>query len=191
MNNKIRCDWAISKYPLILKYHDEEWGVPLHDDYNLFELLILEGFQAGLNWNTILKKRENFRIAFSNFRPEIIVHYDETKIRELISNSLIIRSEVKIKAAINNANAFLKVKEKYGTFDSYLWEFVENAPIINKWESIKSVPQKTAESDRLSKSLSSFGFKFVGPTICYAFMQATGMVNDHLIKCFRHDEVIK
>lgn len=187
---KKRCTWAGSD-PLYIKYHDNEWGKPVHNDKKLFEMLILEGMQAGLSWITILRKRENFRRAFDNFDPEKISKYSDKKIKTLLENEGIIRNKLKINAAIENARAFLKVKKEFKTFDKYIWQFVDGKPIVNSWESIKKVPAKTPESQAMSKDLLKLGFKFVGPTICYAFMQAVGMVNDHTKECFRYKELIK
>jgi DNA-3-methyladenine glycosylase I len=184
-----RCPWA--KTELYVAYHDHEWGVPVHDDRLLFEFLILEGAQAGLSWETILKKRETYREAFDQFDAEIIAKYDERKRKSLLGNAGIIRNRLKIEAAIQNAKAFLAVQKEFGTFDNYIWQFVGGEPKQNAWESIKDVPAKTSESDAMSKDLKKRGFKFVGSTICYAFMQAVGMVNDHLVGCFRHREVAK
>ncbi len=183
----MRCDWA--KNDLAIAYHDAEWGVPLYDDRRLFELLILEGAQAGLSWDTILRKRENYRAAFDNFDAEKIVLYDEAKCAELLQNEGIIRNRLKIASAVGNAKAFLKVKDEFGSFDSYIWSFVDRKPIVNNWENFRQVPAKTAVSDAMSKDLKKRGFNFVGSTIMYAFMQATGMVNDHLVSCFRYDEI--
>jgi DNA-3-methyladenine glycosylase I len=191
MNNKTtipakkRCPWATSD-PLYILYHDREWGVPVHDDRKLFEMLILEGAQAGLSWITILKKRENYRKAFDNFDADKIVGYDGKKIRELMNNEGIVRNRLKIEAAIRNAEAFLAVRKEFGSFDKYIWQFVGGKPKINRWKSLGQIPAKTAESDAMSKDLKKRGFKFVGSTVCYAFMQATGMVNDHLVECFRY-----
>jgi DNA-3-methyladenine glycosylase I len=182
-----RCEWA--KTEPNITYHDHEWGVPVHEDHDLFEFLILEGAQAGLSWETILKKRENYRAAFDNFEIPIVASYKETKIRQLLANPGIIRNRLKVEAAIQNARSFLAVQEEFGSFDDYVWEFVGGKPIQNKWKSPKEVPALTAEAAALSKDLKRRGFKFVGPTICYAFMQATGMVNDHLVHCFRHKEL--
>ena len=182
-----RCEWAKSE-PNIT-YHDHEWGVPVHDDHDLFEFLILEGAQAGLSWETVLKKRENYRAAFDNFEISAVASYKEPKIRQLLANPGIIRNRLKVEAAIQNALSFLAVQEEFGSFDAYAWEFVGGKPIQNKWKSPKEVPALTAEATALSKDLKRRGFKFVGPTICYAFMQATGMVNDHLVHCFRHKEL--
>lgn len=188
MNDNItRCGWA--KNDLAIKYHDEEWGVPVHDDRRLFEFLILEGAQAGLSWDTILAKRENYRAAFDNFDAAKIVRYDETKLATLIQNPGIVRNRLKIASSVQNAKAYLKTVEEFGSFDRYIWQFVGGAPVVNGWETMKDVPAKTAESDRMSKDLKKRGFNFVGSTICYAFMQATGMVNDHLVSCFRFKEI--
>lgn len=187
---KKRCAW-VSSDPLYIKYHDEEWGVPIHDDRKLFEFLVLETFQAGLSWITILKKRENFRKAFDNFDPVKISQYDENKIDELMKNEGIIRNRKKIEAIINNAKAFLKIQEEFGSFDKYLWQFVDNKPIINSWADISCIPSKTALSEKISKDMKKRGFKFFGPTICYAHMQAVGMVNDHTTDCFRYKEIIE
>ncbi len=184
-----RCKWAPLSDPLYLKYHDEEWGTPQHDDLKLFELLLLEGAQAGLSWRTILYKRENFRAAFDNFDPEKIALYDEKKITALLSDTGIIRNRLKIRAAVTNAVAFLEARKEYGSFDSFIWKFVEGKPVENAWESIEQVPSRTARSDKMSKELLKRGFKFVGSTICYSFMQATGMVNDHVTSCFRYSEL--
>ena len=183
----IRCPWPIDE--LYRHYHDTEWGVPLHDDQRLFEFLILEGAQAGLSWHTVLKKRENYRAAFDNFDPEKVARYNAAKIAKLLNNAGIIRNKLKITSAIQNAKAFLKVREEFGSFDAYIWRFTEGAPKINFWKTMKDVPARTKESDAMSKDLIARGFNFVGSTICYAHMQATGMVNDHLVACFRHKEL--
>jgi DNA-3-methyladenine glycosylase I len=185
---KPRCAWAGTD-PLYIAYHDREWGVPLHDDRKLFEMLILEGAQAGLSWITILRKREAFREAFDHFDPSKVAGYDQERVRELLNNPGIIRNRLKINAAVQNAQAFLKVVEEFGSFDRYLWRFVEGRPLRNRWGRGQDVPARTGESDVLSKDLKKRGFKFVGSTICYAFMQAVGMVNDHLPSCFRHAEI--
>lgn len=184
---KIRCEWA--KKPIDIDYHDTEWGIPLHDDDKLFEFLILEGFQAGLSWNTILNKRENFRKAFDNFDYRKIAKYDQKKIDELLQNVGIIRNKLKINAAITNAKAFMKVQTEFGSFDKYIWSFTGGKTIINKWENMSELPATSKESDAMSKDLKKRGFKFVGSTICYAKMQAIGMVNDHLMNCFRYKEI--
>ena len=175
----------------MIRYHDTEWGVPVHDDRLLFEYLILEGAQAGLSWSTVLKKRESYRAAFDNFAAEKIVRYGDKKVAELLANPGIIRNRLKVAATIQNAKSFLKVQEEFGSFDAYLWRFVDGKPIVNRRKSMKEVPAKTEQSDAMSKDLLKRGFKFVGSTICYAHMQATGMVNDHLVTCFRHGEVSK
>jgi DNA-3-methyladenine glycosylase I len=182
-----RCDWA--KNELSIHYHDTEWGVPLHDDKRLFEFLILEGAQAGLSWDTILRKRENYRAAFDDFEAKRIARYDEKKLNELLQNEGIIRNRLKIASAVRNAKGYLKIVNEFGSFDSYIWRFVDGKPTINGWENIKQIPAQTKESDALSKDLKARGFNFVGSTIMYAFMQATGMVNDHLVSCFRYREV--
>jgi DNA-3-methyladenine glycosylase I len=185
---KTRCGWSTND-PLYIKYHDEEWGVPCHNDRKLFEMLILEGFQAGLSWITILKKRKNFKKAFDNFDPKKIIKYDSKKINQLMKDEGIIRNKLKINAAMINAKCFLEVKKEFGSFDKYIWQFVNGKPKINKFKTLKDVPAKTVESDAMSKDLKKRGFKFVGSTICYAFMQATGMVNDHIKGCFRYPEL--
>lgn len=185
--SKPRCAWPADE--LMIRYHDEEWGVPLHNDRKLFEFMVLDAFQAGLSWKTILYKRENFRRAFDNFDPEIVAGYDENKYDSLLADAGIIRNRSKIRATINNAQAFLKVREEFGTFDRYIWSFCNNHPVINSWKSLSELPAKTELSDVMSKDLTKRGFKFVGSTICYAFMQAAGMVNDHVVDCFRYREV--
>lgn len=180
-----RCEWA-QKNELMAKYHDEEWGVPLHDDRKLFEFLTLEGMQAGLSWQTVLNKRGAFRQAFDNFNPEIVANYSESKVAELMTNSGIIRNKAKILACINNAQRFLEVHLEYGSFDKYIWKFVDYKPIVNRFTSLKELPAKTVLSDEISADLKKKGFKFIGSTIVYAHMQATGMVNDHLVNCFCH-----
>lgn len=183
-----RCPWCEGS-DLYRHYHDLEWGVPLHDERALFELLILEGAQAGLSWLTILNKRENYRAAFDSFDPERVAQYDATKVAELLANPGIVRNRAKIAATIGNAQALLAMKACGERFDDFLWQFVGGRPILNRWQSLAEVPAKTAESDAMSKALLKAGFKFVGSTICYAFMQATGMVNDHLTTCFRYAEL--
>jgi len=180
-----RCGWA-QKNELMATYHDEEWGRPLHDDQKLFEFLIMEGMQAGLSWLTILKKREAFRLAFDNFDVNKVAKYDQRKVDELMSNSAIIRNKLKIEASINNARRFLEVVDEFGSFDRYIWSFVNFQPIVNKFENLSELPAKTELSDLISEDLKRKGFKFVGSTVIYAHMQATGMVNDHLIHCFCH-----
>src|SRR5580700_4347365 len=184
-----RCHWATSE--LNIPYHDEEWGVPLHEERGLFELLILEGAQAGLSWDTVLKKRARYREVFDGFEPEKVARYDQKKVRELLKDAGIIRNRLKIAAAISNAQAFLKVQKEFASFDKYIWQFVGVKPKQNAWRTHKRLPAKTVESDAMSKDLKKRGFRFVGSTICYAFMQATGMVNDHLVSCFRHAELGK
>ena len=185
-----RCPWCEGS-DLYRHYHDLEWGVPLHDERALFELLILEGAQAGLSWSTILNKRENYRAAFDSFDPERVAQYDATKVAELLANPGIVRNRAKIAATIGNAQALLAMKACGERFDDFLWQFVGGRPILNRWQSLAEVPAKTAESDAMSKALLKAGFKFVGSTICYAFMQATGMVNDHLTTCFRYAELAR
>ena len=184
---KTRCDWA--KNELLIKYHDQEWGVSVHDDRKLFEFLILEGAQAGLSWDVILRKRENYRAAFDNFDVAKIAVYDDDKMNELLQNDGIIRNRLKIAATVQNARMFLKVQSEFDSFDRFIWQFVDGVPIVNRWRTAQEVPTQTTISERMSKELKLRGFKFVGSTICYALMQAVGMVNDHLISCFRHDEV--
>jgi len=185
-----RCKW-VTDDPKYIRYHDEEWGIPEHDDRKLFELLTLEGAQAGLSWFTILKKRENYRMAFDHFEIEKVANYDEIKVEELMQNEGIVRNRLKIQSTINNAKAIIKLQMEFGSFDAYIWGFVGGKPIINTWTIISGVPSKTRESDAMSKDLSKRGFKFIGSTICYAFMQATGMVNDHITDCYRYQEVNK
>ena len=185
-----RCEWCGTD-PLYVAYHDQEWGVPVHDDRKLFEFLVLEGAQAGLSWLTVLRKREAYRKAFDHFDPEKVAAYDEAKIQELLANSGLIRNRLKIESAVRNARAFLRVQEEFGTFDAYVWRFVDGQPIQNAWKSLRELPAQTPESEALSRDLRQRGFTFVGPTICYAHMQATGMVNDHLVSCFRHQEVAR
>lgn len=180
---KTRCEWS-GNDPLYLAYHDHEWGVPLHDDRKLFELLILEGAQAGLSWLTVLKKRENYRKAFDRFNPKKVARYNEAKIAALMKNEGIIRNRLKIEAAVQNANALLTVQKEFGSFDAYIWQFVGGRPKINRWKTLREIPAKTPESDAMSIDLRKRGFKFIGSTICYAFMQAAGMVKDHTVDCF-------
>ena len=179
-----RCAWANNE--LAIRYHDEEWGVPVHDDRTLFEFLILEGAQAGLSWNTILNKRNNYRKAFDGFDPERVARYDRRKTQQLLRDPGIVRNKLKIASAVANAKAFLQVQERFGSFDSYVWQFVGGKPRVNAPKSMKQVPARTPESDAMSKDLKKRGFNFVGSTICYAFMQAVGMVNDHNVECFRY-----
>ena len=191
MNESIkRCPWVDLSKPEYLEYHDKEWGVPVHDDRRLFEYLILEAFQAGLSWYTILKRRESFRIAFDRFDPEKVARYDEGKIRELLAYTGIIRNRAKVLAAVNNAGRFLEVQEQFGSFDAYIWSFIDDKPILNEFRKLEDYPSKSSQSEAISKDLRKRGFSFVGPTIIYAHMQATGMVNDHTIDCYRRREII-
>ncbi len=183
----VRCGWAGNE--LSIRYHDEEWGVPQHDDRKLFEFLILEGAQAGLSWDTILRKRENYRVAFDRFDPEIIARYDRRQLARFMKDPGIVRNRLKLESAVQNARAFLNLREASGSFDRYIWQFVNGTPRVNSWRSLKQVPARTKESDVMSKDLKKRGFNFVGSTICYAFMQAVGMVNDHLVSCFRYRAV--
>jgi DNA-3-methyladenine glycosylase I len=183
----IRCDWA--RNDLAILYHDREWGVPQHDDHVLFEFLVLEGAQAGLSWDTILRKRENYRAAFDNFDAKKIFRYNQRKIDSLMRDEGIVRNRLKILSVVKNAEGFLEVQTEFGSFDRYLWQFVGGKPHVNVWKILKQLPSRTAESDAMSKDLKKRGFTFVGSTICYAFMQAVGMVNDHLVTCFRYREI--
>ncbi len=185
----IRCGWA--KNDLAIRYHDEEWGVPVHEDNRFFEFLILEGAQAGLRWDTILRKRNNYRLAFAKFDPAAVARFDRRKQEKLLRDPGIVRNRLKVAAAVENARAFLRVQEEFGSFDAYIWRFVDGHPKTNAPKTMKSVPASTAESDAMSKDLRKRGFRFVGSTICYAFMQATGLVNDHLLECFRYRDVSK
>jgi len=184
-----RCGWASLDDPLYRDYHDKEWGVPIHDDRKLFELLILEGAQAGLSWWTILRKRENYRRAFVGFDPGKVSSYDQKKVRDLLNDKGIVRNRLKIESAIRNAKALRKVQREFGSFDAYIWQFVGGKTKVNRWRTLKQIPATTLESDVMSKDMLRRGFRFVGPTICYAFMQATGMVNDHIVDCFRYEEL--
>ncbi len=184
-----RCGWA-QREPL-LSYHDREWGTPVHDDRQLFEFLILEGAQAGLSWETILKKRDNYRAAFDGFDPARVAAYGSTQVEALLADPGIVRNRLKVAAAIQNARACLQVQQEFGSLDTYLWRFVGGRPRLNRWGELKDIPAKTAEAESMSKDLVKRGFKFVGPTICYAFMQATGMVNDHVLNCFRYQELAR
>ncbi|MEW6247120.1 MAG: DNA-3-methyladenine glycosylase I [Nitrospirota bacterium] len=184
---KTRCEWA--KTELMTRYHDEEWGMPVHDDRRLFEFLILEGAQAGLSWETILKKRGAYRAAFDGFDAKAVAEYDGKKIRRLLTDPGIVRNRLKIAAAIDNAKAFLQVQREFGSFDAYVWQFVGGKPKVNRRRSLKEIPARTRESDAMSKDLTRRGFRFVGSTICYAFMQAVGMVNDHTVRCFRYKQL--
>ena len=183
----VRCSWA--RTPLSVAYHDLEWGVPVHDDLVLFEFIILEGAQAGLSWETILNKREAYRQAFAGFDPALVARFTAKRVERLLKDPGIVRNRLKITSTVGNANAFLAVQKEFGSFDTYVWRFVGGAPRVNQWRALKQVPPKTAESDALSRDLLKRGFKFVGSTICYAFMQAVGMVNDHAIDCFRYKAV--
>jgi DNA-3-methyladenine glycosylase I len=187
---KKRCEWP-SDDELMLEYHDTEWGVPVHDDRKHFEFLLLDAFQAGLSWSIILKKRENFRKAFDNFEPVKISRYREAKIQKLLNNPGIIRNKLKIRSTVTNARAFLKIQKEFGSFDKFIWQFTGGKQKVNGWKKMKDIPAKSPESDAMSKELKKRGFKFVGSTICYSYMQAAGMVNDHTIYCFRHREVME
>ncbi|HEY8369555.1 MAG TPA: DNA-3-methyladenine glycosylase I [Thermodesulfobacteriota bacterium] len=186
MSDRERCGWVKLTSPLYVAYHDEEWGVPVHDDRTLFEFLILEGAQAGLSWETILRKRARYREVFDGFDPAKVARYDARKRRALVADPGIVRNRLKIEAAVRNAKAFLAVQDEFGSFDAYIWRFVGGRPRVNGWRTLGEVPSRTPESDAMSKDLTKRGFTFVGTTICYAFMQATGMVNDHLVGCFRY-----
>lgn len=188
MDDKLRCPWPTGK-PNDMVYHDEEWGVPVHDDRKLSEFMVLDAFQAGLSWSTILNKRENFRMAFDNFNPGKIACYNEKKIEKLLRDKGIIRNHLKIRSVITNARHFLEIQKEFGSFDSYIWQFTGGKTLVNHWDKPEQVPATNRDSDAMSKDLRKRGFKFVGSTICYAFMQAAGMVNDHLIYCFRFDEI--
>ncbi len=187
--DKPRCGWVKPTNQLYVDYHDKEWGVPVHDDRTLFEFLILESFQAGLSWEIVLKKRPAFRKAFANFAVEKVAGFNEKKIQSLLTNKDIIRNKLKINAAVNNAQRFIEIQEEFGSFDDYIWRFVDGQPLVNSWKSLDQIPANTELSDQLSKDLKKRGFKFLGTTVCYAHMQATGMVNDHLVSCFRYREV--
>jgi DNA-3-methyladenine glycosylase I len=183
-----RCPWP-GNDQLLISYHDLEWGVPLHDDRALFEFLVLDGFQAGLSWKSVLHKRDAFRRAFRGFDPELVVHLSEIDLERLLQNPEIIRNRAKVRAAVTNARAFLEVRDEFGSFDQFIWRFIGGTPLINRWETLSQVPARSEESDRMARELVQRGFKFVGSVICYAFMQATGMVNDHLVICPRWAEV--
>jgi len=185
----IRCDWAKNQSEAYIKYHDEEWGVPVHDDQKHFEFLILEGAQAGLSWATILKRRDGYRQSFANFDPEKVAKFGENKIQKLLQFEGIIRNKLKVRSAVSNAQKFLEIRQEFGSFDAYIWQFVDGEAIVNHWKSMSEVPATSPESDALSKDLKKRGFKFVGSTIMYAHLQACGLVNDHTINCFRFDEV--
>ena len=190
MDDSKRCPWAGTD-PRMIAYHDEEWGVPVHDDRLLFEFLILEGAQAGLSWKTILNKRDAYRDAFANFDPARVARFDDRRVEKLLANPGIVRNRLKVESAVSNARAVLDVRREFGSFERYMWDLVGGAPRINRWRQMRHVPASTAASDALSKALKQRGFRFVGSTICYAHMQATGMVNDHLVSCYRHAEVSK
>jgi DNA-3-methyladenine glycosylase I len=191
MNNLCRCPWVDLRKSDYVAYHDKEWGVPVHDDRLLFEFLVLEGAQAGLSWYTVLRKRQSYRDAFDDFEPEKVARYDARKVAELLSNPGIIRNRAKVEAAIGNARSFLAVQEAFGSFDAYLWRFVDGRPIVHTLRTLADYPATSPEADALSRDLRSRGFKFVGSTICYAHMQATGMVNDHTLDCYRRQQIIQ
>jgi len=185
-----RCEWCEGSHDLYIEYHDKEWGVPVYDDRTQFEFLVLEGAQAGLSWSTILNRREGYRRAFANFDAEVVAGYDERKVLELLQNTEIIRNQLKVRSAINNAQMFLKIAEEKGSFTDFIWSFVDGKPIINHWKTISEIPATTELSDTISKDLKKRGFKFVGSTIIYAHMQATGLVNDHEVDCFRYPDLV-
>jgi DNA-3-methyladenine glycosylase I len=189
VDRRTRCGWAKASLPIYVTYHDEEWGVPLHDDRRLFEMIVLEGHQAGLSWETILKKRAAYREAFEGFDPAHVARYGARQLERLLGDARLVRNRQKMAAAIANARAFLDVQEEFGSFDRYVWRFVDGRPKVNRFRTLREIPPSTPESEAMSKDLRGRGFKFVGPTICYAHMQATGMVNDHLVTCFRHREL--
>jgi DNA-3-methyladenine glycosylase I len=184
-----RCPWANLDDPLMIEYHDREWGVPIHDDRKIFEFLVLEGAQAGLSWATILRKRENYRSAFAGFDPRKVARFDGRKIDKLLEDPGLVRNRRKVESAVSNARAFLDVQKEFGSFDSYMWSFVSGRPIRNRWTRLTQIPTTTAEAERMSSDLVKRGFRFVGPTICYSHMQAVGMVNDHLVQCFRYSQI--
>jgi DNA-3-methyladenine glycosylase I len=186
-----RCEWAPVDSPLYLAYHDEEWGVPVHDDGRLYEMLVLEGAQAGLSWSTILKKREGYRRAFSGFDPGKVARFDSRRVEGLLTDPSIVRNRLKVMSAISNAQAVLRVQEEDGSLDSYLWSFVGGTPKVNRFRALGDIPAETDESKAMSKDLKRRGFRFVGPTVCYAFMQACGLVNDHVVSCFRYRQVAR
>jgi DNA-3-methyladenine glycosylase I len=186
-----RCDWAGTSDPLYLRYHDEEWGVPSHDDRHLFEMIVLEGAQAGLSWSTILRKREGYRTAFAGFDPRAVARLSPRDVDRLLRNPAIVRNRAKVEATVANARAAVEVRREFGSLDDYLWRFVDGTPVQNRWRALSELPAETEASRAMSRDLRSRGFRFVGPTICYAFMQAVGMVNDHVVTCFRHAEVSK
>lgn len=186
MRTRTRCSWAGATDPLMIAYHDGEWGVPNHDDRHFFEMLTLEGAQAGLNWRTILYKRDGYRRAFDNFDARKVARYDARKVRSLLADPGIVRNRLKVASTVDNARAFLAVQKEFGSFDAYIWSFVGGKPIVNSWQKLSQIPAQTTVSDAMSKDLKKRGFRFVGSTICYAFMQATGLVNDHAVDCFRY-----
>ena len=188
MGNQIRCDWSLG-HPLMIAYHDTEWGVPVHDDRKLFEFLVLDAAQAGLSWRTVLLKRENYRNTFDNFDAEKVARYTEKRVEKLLANPGIIRNRLKVRSAVTNARAMLKVRDEFSSLDRYVWQFVDGQPRINRFQSMKQVPATSKESDAMSQDMKRRGFTFCGSTICYAFMQAAGLVNDHIVTCFRHHEV--
>lgn len=188
-SEKKRCGWAESLDPEYQRYHDEEWGVPVHDDRVWYEYIVLDGAQAGLSWSTILKKRENYRRAFAGFDPRKVARFDKRKVERLLKDPGIVRNRLKVESAVKNARAFLKIQEEFSSFDAYIWRFVGGRPKHNRWKMLKQIPAESAESRAMSKDLKARGFSFVGPTICYAFMQAAGMVNDHLVTCYRHKQL--
>lgn len=189
MSEPRRCGWSGLNDPLYMKYHDEEWGVPVHDDSVMFEFLVLEGAQAGLSWGTILRKRENYRRAFKEFDPSQVARFDARAVRRLLQNPGIVRNRLKVNSAVHNARSFLEVQREFGSFDAYIWRFVGGRTKMNEWKSMREIPAATPESEAMSRDLVRRGFRFVGPTICYAHMQATGMVNDHIVSCFRYREL--
>ncbi|HEX9649120.1 MAG TPA: DNA-3-methyladenine glycosylase I [Cyclobacteriaceae bacterium] len=191
MTKKIRCGWCEGSFEEYITYHDEEWGVPVHDDKKHFEFLILEGAQAGLSWSTILKRRKGYRKAFANFDAAKVARFNETKIQKLLQDQGIIRNKLKVRGAVKNAKAFLQLQKEFGSFDNFIWSFVGDKPKVNRWKSMKQLPANSKESDSLSKELKKRGFTFVGSTIIYAHMQACGLVNDHLTNCFRYNQIIK
>jgi DNA-3-methyladenine glycosylase I len=188
---KRRCEWAPEADRLYLAYHDEEWGVPSHDDRHLYEMLTLEGAQAGLSWSTILRKREGYRAAFAQFDASKVARFDRRKIEQLLKDPAIVRNRLKVESTVNNAKRVLEIREEFGTLDSYIWQFVDGKPIVNRFRKLSELPAETAESKAMSKDLKKRGFRFVGPTVCYAFMQAVGMVNDHVTTCFRYRELTR
>jgi DNA-3-methyladenine glycosylase I len=186
---KRRCEWAPTNDPLYLAYHDTEWGVPSHDDRHLYEMLTLEGAQAGLSWSTILRKRDGYRHAFAQFDARKVARFDSRKVERLLQDPGIVRNRLKVESTINNARRVLEVQKEFGSFDAYIWQFVDGEPIVNRWRRLADIPAETAESKAMSKDLKKRGFRFVGPTVCYAFMQSVGMVNDHVTSCFRYREI--